>query len=390
MRLWPIFVLIFLVVLSYFSLSTKTSILELIPLEKVKPYQEVNQTSYFFPTIEVSSGNFTLYKVKSNLISFKSSLCPKEYPNYCGGKCYQDCKIGFFYCFENGTGTCIDVEGDAGKLYKKLVDIFKGNYSCFLYDVPDDVMRITVKIIPNFGSSKFPYLLDIIYLYNWTKNNIKYVPGYYTKSRSVEDVLEIRAGKCDEQAKLLAALIASIGGVVRVRIVPGCQHAWAEVFIPDKNVKWIVDEIDYYTGTKSIEYFEDKDGIWIPLDTSGSNRIGSFLPTCKPYLNESKELYYCKTPCPDGYFYFNKSCFSSCPGGTGISENNKLKCLECPSDFPFTYNNTCVNACPPGTGLASDGKTCVNCPKGYFTYNNTCVSCPKGYYLGIDGKCHRV
>lgn len=366
-----------------------TLLLPSIRKEKVEAYTQPN-ISYFHPKIEAIVSSLKLFNASSDLQSFRSLLCTEAYPNYCRGKCYTNCEIGFFYCFENGTATCISVNVDARKLYDKLVRIFKGNYSCFIYDIPPEIEETSISLLPNFGSNVFPYLLDVVTLYNWTKNNIRYIPGGYSSETDIEKTFKLKAGKCDEQAKLLVALIASIGGVARVRSVPGCQHAWAEVFVPTKDVRWVADEIDYYSGAKWIEYFEDEDGIWIPLDTSGSEQPGSFLSECKSYLNESEELYYCKSLCPKGYFYYNNSCFSECPGGSGISEANKLKCLDCPPDFPFTYNNTCVNACPSGTGLALDGRTCISCPEGYFTYNNTCVTCPKGYYLGVDGKCYRL
>jgi len=375
-------ILIFLIFAGYYYFQTNET-------SNVEPYHHNINVSFFKPSIKAKAGNITLYKIESSLKQTHSSFCPSNYPNYCNGKCYQKCDVGFFECLTNGTGVCIDVEGDSSTMYKKLVGIFKGNYSCYSEKIPEVVENEAIKTIPNYGSNRFPYLLDVIVLYNWTRNNIKYLPGQYSSDKSLEEIIRLKAGKCDEQAKLLAAMVFSIGGVARVRTADKCQHAWAEVFIPNKNVEWIVNEIDYYTGTKSIEYFQDEDGIWIPVDTTGANQIGKIMESCIQYLNESKVFYFCRSICPDGYFYFNGSCYSSCPGGTGVSEDNVYKCLLCPKEYPYTYNNTCVDACPNGSGLSSDGKTCLPCPEGYKTFNNTCVKCPNGYYLGKDGKCYR-
>jgi hypothetical protein len=354
------------------------------------PIQEeyrFNQTvKEFSPILEFKIENESLKKAEATLISYKSVSCPENYPISCRGICYQKCEIGYLECYENKTGKCVYYQPNVSYLYDKLIEAFV-NYECEDKVDVESLKSFTVSLLPNYGASVFPYLLYNFQIYKWIKENIRYLPGSYSEAMLPTKTLELKAGKCDDQAILFASMSASIGSVVRVRYVEGCQHAWSEVFFPTRNVEGVINELSFYSNEKEFQYFEVEDGIWIPFDTT--YEVGRIAEDCLNVLNTSTVKYYCKNPCKKEYpFYYKDSCYSKCPGGTGIGSKGYL-CLECPNDYPFTYNNKCVNACPNGTGLASDNKTCIECPPGYQTFNNICVGCPEGFYIGKDGKCYK-
>ena len=340
----------------------------------------------FSPIFELKVENESLKRAESSLISYFSPICSKEYPIYCKGSCYKKCEIGYLECYENRSGKCIYHQPNVSYLYEKLVDISL-NQECEEKIDAEDLKSFTMKILPNYGAATFPYLLYNFNIYKWIRENIRYIPGTYSEAMPPNKTLELESGKCDDQAVLFASMSASIGSLVRIRYVEGCQHAFGEVFFPTKNAEEIINELSFYSNEKEFHYFEVEDGIWVPFDTT--YRIGKIVENCLNFLNNSRVRYYCKKLCKEEYpFYYNGSCYSQCPGGTGISTKNFI-CMECPKDYPFTYNNKCVNACPNGTGLASDSRTCIKCPPGYRTFNNICVSCPEGFYLGKDGKCYK-
>ena len=340
----------------------------------------------FSPILELKMENEILKKAEATLISAKSESCPKNYPILCKGTCYQKCEIGYLECYENRSGKCVYYQPNVSYMYDKLVEAFV-NYDCEDKIDSESLKAFTISLLPNYGASVFPYLMYNFQIYKWVKENIRYLPGSYSEAMPPTKTLELKAGKCDDQAILFDSMSASIGSVVRIRYVEDCKHAWSEVFFPTKNVEEIINELSFYSNEKEFQYFEADDGIWIPFDTT--YRIGKIVEDCLDMLNSSIVRYYCKNPCRKEYpFYFNGSCYSQCPGGTVIG-GKEFICVRCPEEYPFTYNNKCVNACPNGTGLASDNKTCVECPPGYQTFNNICVRCPEGFYIGKDGKCYK-
>lgn len=376
--------------IAFISLLLLSLILLFQNITNIFPYREEYQFNLtvkeFSPILELKMENESLKKVEATLISTKSESCPKSYPLLCRGTCYQECEIGYLECYENKTGRCVYYQPNVSYLYEKLVEAF---VSCECEDKidPESLKAFTISLLPNYGASVFPYLLYNFQIYKWIKENIRYLPGSYSEAMPPTKTIELKAGKCDDQAILFASMSASIGSVVRVRYVEGCQHAWSEVFFPTKNVEEIINEFSFYSNEKEFQYFEADDGIWVPFDTT--YKIGKIVEECVSALNNSIVKYYCKNPCRKEYpFYYNGSCYSQCPGGTGIG-SKEFMCIKCPEEYPFTYNNKCVNACPNGTGLASDNKTCVECPPGYQTFNNICVSCPEGFYIGKDGKCYK-
>jgi hypothetical protein len=135
------------------------------------------------------------------------------------------------------------------------------NYDCEDKIDVESLKSFTISILPNYGASVFPYLLYNFKIYKWIKENIRYLPGSYSEAMLPNETIKLKAGKCDNQAILLASMAASIGSVVRLRYVEGFQHAWSEVFFPTKNVEEIINELSFYSNEKEFQYFEAEDGI---------------------------------------------------------------------------------------------------------------------------------
>jgi hypothetical protein len=260
---------------------------------------QFNQTiKEFSPILEFKIENESLKKVESTLISYKSSNCPKNYPIFCRGACYQKCEIGYLECYENRSGKCIYYQPNVSYLYDKLTNAFV-NYDCEDKIDAESLKSFTISLLPNYGASAFPYLLYNFNIYKWIKENIRYLPGSYSEAMPPNETIQLKAGKCDDQAILFASMSASIGSVVRVRYVEGCRHAWSEVFFPTKNVNEIINELSFYSNEKELQYFEGEDGIWIPFDTT--YKVGRIVDDCLNALNTSTVKYYCKNPCKKEY-----------------------------------------------------------------------------------------
>ncbi|MGC9200809.1 MAG: transglutaminase-like domain-containing protein, partial [Candidatus Aenigmatarchaeota archaeon] len=260
------------------------------PFIKVEEYIYNQTYKEFLPETKFYLSNETLKEAKETLMSFKSANCPSSYPIFCNNHCYQECKLGFLKCNET-KGNCIYFQPDVRLLYNKAIENFV-NLECEeKIDDSEEMKMFVSNLLPNFGSSVYPYVLYNFKIYEWIKNNIKYLPGY-ANTQEAKETLRLKAGKCDDQAILFASLSSSAGSIVRIRYIENCQHAWPEVFFPSKEIEDIVNEISFYAKEESIQYFEGEDGIWIPFDTTF--KIGKIVEDCIPFLNESIVKYYCK------------------------------------------------------------------------------------------------
>lgn len=90
-------------------------------------------------------------------------------------------------------------------------------------------------------------------LYSWVKQNIRYVkdPVDVETVQDPEATIKIRAGDCDDQAVLMAALAMSIGAAARFVVIGQHRDAFEHVY----------PEINIY-------------GRWIPADTVASGPFG--------------------------------------------------------------------------------------------------------------------
>jgi len=257
-----IFTFILLMTLLFLSQNFNT-------LFSIQEEYQFNQTvKEFSPVLEFKIENESLKKAEPTLISYKSVSCPENYPIYCRGICYQKCEIGYLECYENKTGKCIYYQPNVSYLYDKLVKAFV-NYVCEDKIDPESLKSFTISLLPNYGASAFPYLLYNFNIYKWIKENIRYLPGSYSEAMLPTKTLELKAGKCDDQAILFASMSASIGSVVRIRYVEGCQQATSYSFLVLKKT------FQTFSNEKEFQYFEAEDGIWIPFDTT--YKVGKLL-----------------------------------------------------------------------------------------------------------------
>jgi len=91
--------------------------------------------------------------------------------------------------------------------------------------------------------------------YKWIVQNIAYVrdPQGVELLQAPGVLLGGRAGDCDDHAMLVAALLAVLGVSTRFRIVGTQPHVPSHVFA---------------------EYWSDRDGAWLTLDTTAAERVG--------------------------------------------------------------------------------------------------------------------
>jgi hypothetical protein len=106
-------------------------------------------------------------------------------------------------------------------------------------------------------------------------------------SRSINNNL---AGDCDDFAILIAAMIESIGGDVRISFAYNQKggHAFTEVLATDnkEDMQLVLDEVNRLYGTNSftIYYEEDNQGrCWLNLDWFGNPQHpgGEYFPFTK-------------------------------------------------------------------------------------------------------------
>ncbi|MFH1094756.1 MAG: transglutaminase-like domain-containing protein [Candidatus Micrarchaeota archaeon] len=136
------------------------------------------------------------------------------------------------------------------------------------------------------GAFSINQLLDI---YDYVHANVFYQnvpldmwPPYYPNQ-----TLATKSGDCKNQAVLIASMVEAIGGTARVLFIPGCTHAYPEVFMgTDVNESEISQAIysHYNTRGKGIRYHTHTYGnhtdYWFIFDTAGGNFPGETIPEC--------------------------------------------------------------------------------------------------------------
>ncbi|MBZ5522243.1 MAG: transglutaminase-like domain-containing protein [Acidobacteriia bacterium] len=101
---------------------------------------------------------------------------------------------------------------------------------------------------------------EIATLLQWVKNNIKFRGEYAETIQTPLVTLQLRAGDCDDQAALLAALLGSLGYQTRFRTVaadPSAPWAYSHVFT---------------------EVFHRKSNSWVPLDPTVPQSYAGWVP----------------------------------------------------------------------------------------------------------------
>lgn len=265
---------------------------------------------------------------------------------------------------------------------RKLQGLATANGWCDYKINPDIPIKTQANaIIPKTSSSSFNYLDNSIAIYKWIKENIQYELGASSYSSQTDiETLTVRGGKCDEQARLFASLVLSVGGIARTLTITECSHAFAEVFFPITNEseklvifqklrqEFNLSDSVLYSSNDSDENIR---GIWIPFDTAGTTSPGQYIEECRLSYIKGNIQFFCPNPCadlqPNLYYYVEKNnCWSACPAGSRIYRGAPYICHACPSDHPFSYSGDpyACHSCPSSSPWYYHGLCYANCPPG--------------------------
>lgn len=138
------------------------------------------------------------------------------------------------------------------------------------------------------GAYSVNQILDV---YDWVHTNVFYqnVPVNLTyQPYTPSETLATKSGDCKNQAVLIASMIEAIGGTARVLLIPGCSHAFAEVYLGDQsNTDRVVEAIYAHYGSQAPSvnwhYSTNEDNvteIWMPFDTAGGRYPGNTIDAC--------------------------------------------------------------------------------------------------------------
>jgi transglutaminase-like putative cysteine protease len=135
------------------------------------------------------------------------------------------------------------------------------------------------------GSYNFDQVLDI---WAYVKANIDYIsdpntPQLENLPYAAGTTLKNKAGDCDDQAVLLAAMVEAIGGTARVKVNFDCGHAYTEVYIG--NTRDSITYVRQYIWDRYpyayVRTWGDEDGsYWVILDPAGAYNPGDLHPDC--------------------------------------------------------------------------------------------------------------
>lgn len=155
-----------------------------------------------------------------------------------------------------------------------------------------DVRTAASEAIANHpGAFSVNQLLDI---YDWVHANVAYqnVPVNLTyQPYPAKETLVTKSGDCKNQAVLIASMVEAIGGSARVLLIPGCVHAFAEVYLGnDEDVEAINEAIyEHYAITneeyQSIKWHtsinsKNETENWFIFDTAGGRFPGQTIEGC--------------------------------------------------------------------------------------------------------------
>jgi hypothetical protein len=121
-----------------------------------------------------------------------------------------------------------------------------------------EIRRQAIAIVGNVASRD--QAGEISTVLQWVKDNIKFRGEYAETVQTPLVTLQLRAGDCDDQASLIAALLSSLGYKTRFRTVaadPSAPHAFSHVFT---------------------EIYQRKSGQWISLDPTVPQSYPGWAP----------------------------------------------------------------------------------------------------------------
>jgi hypothetical protein len=165
-----------------------------------------------------------------------------------------------------------------------------------------NVRQAAAEAIANHpGAYSANQILDI---YDWVHTKVIYqnVPVNLTyEPYSPDETLRTKSGDCKNQAILIASMIEAIGGSARVLLLPGCGHAFAEVYVGNATTRdrFVSAVFAHYSKAPRVNWHTSNNDteIWFPVDTAGGNYPGNTISDC---LNTSQVflLYDCN---PNGW-----------------------------------------------------------------------------------------
>ena len=106
---------------------------------------------------------------------------------------------------------------------------------------------------------------------------------------------------------------------------------------------------------------------------------------CSEGYSTDDELLMCVYCKAQNMFYYNDTCYPSCP--FGYIYNNDNICYTCKDKFPTTtpyiQDNTCVDKCSRGYEVNEEYKLCTSCKSlnQFLNHNNKCVDTCEAYAL---------
>lgn len=164
------------------------------------------------------------------------------------------------------------------------------------YDKINDVVDSTNKEVINLAhqlAGKFPGPFNIYQacaIFDYINSEIKYIsdPSNTENYWSAPDQTLAYGGDCEDFSTLLASLIISIGGSVRMYLTD--SHAFIGLYIGNEtNIKELTGAIqNYYQTDLYLFWFEDNLGFWLIMDSSASVYLGGLpsgaSPVMKNYL----------------------------------------------------------------------------------------------------------
>lgn len=129
-------------------------------------------------------------------------------------------------------------------------------------------------------------LQQLIYVFDWVRENIEYTADPSDKWQSSMDTLVLRGGDCEDHAILVATMVRELGGCARFNLIDG--HAFATVFIGDEytDLTAIRMAISSHYGTLvPVHYLVDDAGYWMTMDTVGFPYAGGLTASSAPVVN---------------------------------------------------------------------------------------------------------
>jgi transglutaminase-like putative cysteine protease len=150
--------------------------------------------------------------------------------------------------------------------YNKINDIVDPSNS--------EVFNLSHEIAGDYQGAYNIY--QVCAIFDYTRANIKYFSDPSSMENywcTPEQTIKF-GGDCEDHSTLLASMIISIGGVVRMYMTD--SHAFLGLYIgSESNVEDITKSVQsYYRTGVNLFYLKDNFGCWLMLDTIGSLYLG--------------------------------------------------------------------------------------------------------------------